>query len=74
MHGDDIRRARCQRDGGEVLQRVVGNLAQEWTEGEASHAAVYQRVPIGRGFRDEIGSDTPAAAGTILDQPLLSHR
>ena len=73
--GDDgHRHVGDQPDAGEVLGRIVGELAVERGAGRLADMVQQQRVAVGVGLGDPAGAERAAGAADILDDHLLAQR
>ena len=62
------------RDGREILQRIVGQfLVDPGIDRDRPGLAEQQRVAVGIGFSDEIGTDDRAGAAAVLDHNGLAN-
>ena len=63
-----------QRDGGEVLHGVERQLRVEPGAGGVARVGHEQRVAVGCGLRDDLGSDVATGAATVVDHHRLAQR
>ena len=71
---EDVGRATDHRDGREILDRIVGQLAHRRIRAVCAHVADHQRVAVGRGARGCLRADDAAAAALVLDDDGLAKR
>ena len=71
MHHQHARLPAEQRDGFEVVDRLVGKLLVERSADRIGLRGKQQRVAVGWRLGDEVGADGRPGAGLVLDDDLL---
>ena len=70
-----MRHVAGERDGREILQRIVAELGlHEGIDGERAVRADEQRVAVGRRARHRFGADAAAGAAAVVDHHRLAER
>src|SRR3954466_2965424 len=73
MHGDERWRRRDERDGDEVVQRVVGRARQQELIRDERNGIDEERIAVGRRVHHHLGADHPGRAGAVVDHHLLAQ-
>src|SRR6185503_6657935 len=66
-HHQHFRHFGDQRDGREILERVVGHLLHAGRDGERAGADDADGVAVGLGLGDHVGAEHAGLAGAVLD-------
>src|SRR5256885_9632590 len=72
MNDENVRAGRKQRDGLEILERIVRKLfVQTWIDCELRRQREHNRITVRRRFRNDFHSDISARAATVVEDDLL---